>query len=203
MSGWVPMEQRDTAWWVIQKLYPIRVPSLEMQSPDYIKYFGTPDSGDENTNRQMREELVDVRIPISDMAEYYSQGVQVSIPDPKTTKEIYERIMDHLRAWKHAMDESIHPGTLPAILDDLIKLDNFAAALFPHAKKFFDPTAGQAQFARRLGGLMSISRGGFSVGPLVSEPAETAPDELEVAKHDGFGSAFLDKKNSLSGRRWR
>lgn len=198
--AWVPPEKRDSAWWLFQKLFHCRVNNLQMQSPDYIKYYGTPDSGDETANAQMRAELIDIRIPIAQMAEYYAQDIPVIIPDPKVTKEIYERVMDHLRVWKREMDESLNPGTLPEILDDLIKFDNFAAALFPHAKRFFDPDFGDSKFARKLGGIVSITKGSFMAR---TSKAAAEPEEAETVKHEGFGSAFQERKQSLSGRRWK
>lgn len=197
--AWVPLKDRDTAWWVTKKLYKCRIPNLQTMSPAYLKYFGTPDSGDERTNEQMRNELIDVQISIGQMAEYYDEGVQISIPDPKVTREIYERIFDHLQAWKKEMEETINPGGLPAVLDDLMKLDRFAAKLHPHAKAFFDKDFVESKFVRRMSGLLRIRREDFFSPEQKAEQNAEKPEH----KHNPFSDAFQARKDAIGGRRWK
>ncbi|MFL9998858.1 hypothetical protein [Paraburkholderia sediminicola] len=194
---WLPREKRDTAWWLMCKTYRCRVPNLQTMSPDYIRYFGTPDSGDEYTNTQMRDELIEVQIPVSTMAEYYAQDVLVILAGTQVAKEIYERIMDHLRLWKREMDMSLNPGTLPEIIDDLIKLDAFASALYPHARRFFEGDFIESKFARHIAGIVSITRDSF-----LPKEAKTGA-AAEPDKHHGFSDAFIARRNTLSGRRWK
>jgi hypothetical protein len=180
-------------------LFRCRIPYFQTLSPDYIKFMGMPDSGDESVNVQMRNELIDVSLPIGTMAEYYCDDVQVHIPDPRVTKEIYERIHEHLQAWKYDMENTVNPGQVP--LDDLLKLDQFATALFPHAKRFFDREFVESKFARRLSGLVSISRASF-MEKVQGKPV-AAPEKAEEPKHTSFADVFNERKNFNAGRRWR
>lgn len=199
--SWIPHDQRDTAWYVMKKTYPCRVPLMQITSPDYIKYFGMPESGDERINSQMHGEVIEVRVPISQMAIWYSEDVQVRIPDTKVLKEIYERVNDHIVRWKREMDESLFAGSLHEILDDLIKLDKFAAALFPHAQRHFDKAYVESKFSRHLGGLVSITRDSF----FINKPKEKKKEDGEVdkPKHNRLADAFQERKNNISGRRWK
>lgn len=199
-STWVRPEDRDTAWWVTRKLYPCRIPYIQTLSPDYIKFMGMPDSGDEHVNLQMRNELIDVQISIGKMATYYADDVQVHVPNPKTTKEIYERVHEHLQAWKQDMEQSVNPGQVP--IDDLLKLDQFAAAVYPYAKRFFDKEFVESKFARRLSGLVSISRSSF-MEKLQPKRPTVDNQEPDVRKHESFADIFLERKNFTAGRRWK
>lgn len=197
---WVAPKDRDTAWYITRKLYKCRIPYFQTLSPDYIKFMGMADSGDEHTNVQMRNELIDVQITIGRMAEYYAEDAQVHIPDPKVTKEIYERVHEHLQAWKRDMEESVNPGQVP--IDDLLKLDQFASALYPHAKRFFDKEFIESKFARKLGGLVSISRQSF-MDKLRPKTPTVDNQEPDVRKHESFADIFLERKNFTAGRRWK
>lgn len=196
---WVRPQDRDPAWYVTRKLYKCRIPYIQTLSADYIKFMGMPDSGDERVNLQQRNELIDVEISIGHMAKYYSEDVQVHIPDPRVTKEIYERIHEHLAEWKHDIENSVNPGKAP--LDDLLMLDQFASALYPHAKRFFDRDFIESKFARKLGGLVSISRASFLEKLGGAKPAE--PERAEAPRHQSFADVFLERKNFSAGRRWK
>jgi len=190
-STWVPQADRDTAWWIMKKLYACRVPYFQMLSPAYVKFFGMPESGDSDTNMQQRNELVTIQIPIGTMAEYYADDIQVSIPNPALTKEIYTRVMDHLTAWRHDIEGSLNNGNVP--IDDLIKLDKFAAALFPHAKPYFDREFIESKFARKIGSILTINRDSFFQKP--------KPEPEDAPKHASFSSVFTQRK--AGGHRWK
>ena len=156
MSTLDPKLEADSAYWITKKLYLCRIPYIQTLSPEYIAYFGMPDSGDEQVNQQMRNELIDVRITIGQMAEYFATGTQLSIPDPRTTKEIYERILQHLRNWKYEIEHRMHPGEVPA--EDLVKLDQFAAALYPHGKPLFEQDFVRSHFVHQMNSFLQINR---------------------------------------------
>ena len=190
--------EKDTAFWVTRKLYRCRIPYIQTLSPDYIAFFGVPDSGDERVNQQMRNELTEVHLPIGRMAEYFATGTQIYIPDPRVTKEIYERIVNHLKAWKHEIENRMHPGDVPA--DDLIKLDKFAAALFPHAKPFFEDEFIQSHFVRQMNSMLSINR-----NTLMRRAKKVAEDKDKPKKeqqHTGFTDVFLAQRRNKGGSRW-
>jgi hypothetical protein len=170
-------------------------------SPDYIAYFGMPDSGDEFTNRQMRDELINVYITIGKMAEYVADGVRVFVPNDATLKEIYERIIAHLTAVRERQKDNPHPLKVP--LDDLIKLDRFASVLFPHAKPFFEPQTHGFAFSRAIGGLLRINKSdALQNAGLESKEADDNYDEN--IKHESFADAFTPfKRQDNAFPRWK
>lgn len=198
----IPFHERDTAWWVTKKLYPCRVPYIQTLSPEYIKFFGMPDSGDEYVNRQMRDELISIQIPIGMMAEYYSQDVTVLLPNNATIKEIYERTNAHLAAWRDEMLTAMNPKEAP--IDDLMKLDLFAASLFPHAKPFFESNFFEEQIHRQFGGIMSLSRESLTRRLDESRNRVRPKEEKkeEGPQHQSFSSFFMAGKAELAKSRW-
>lgn len=204
-SKWRPMAERDAAYWITIHTYACRIPNMQTMSPEYIKFMGMPSSGDPDVDRQMRNELIEVRWTIGQMAEAHHSGVQVSVRDPRQTKEMYERITTLLREWKEVLEYSVNPGKVPA--DDLMKLDTFASALFPHARPFFERNFIDSKLAAHMGGILSISRGSFfekaTPAPTVEERQQKANEE----RHRSFSDVFKDHKTRLvrqpGGSRWK
>ena len=187
----------DTAFWVTKKLYPCRIPYIQTMSPDYIKFFGFPDSGDDRVNQQMREELVSVYLTIGQMADYYSQGdVDIRV-SPSLTKELYDRTIAHLQAWKHEIENRLHPGHVPA--DDLVKLDRFATALFPHAKPFFTTEFQRTHFAQGISS--SISRS--SIVKRAAPKAQAQEEEKKAGiEHVSYADMFSAQRKDAPSR-WK
>jgi hypothetical protein len=67
--------------------------------------------------------------------EYWDQGVTVGIVNETDTKRIYEFISNHLLAWKQILDTGLNTRGAP--LEDLVKLDQFANAVYRHARYQF------------------------------------------------------------------
>lgn len=195
-TTWVPMAERDSAYWIIKHTYRIRVPNIQTMSAEYLRHFGFPTSGDAGVDRQMRDEIIEVRWSIARMAEAYSTGAQLSFPDSKVTKEVYERIHTHLSLWKEVIEDSVNPGNVP--YDDLIKLDEFAAAIHPHARQHFDRGFVPSALVRGMSSILSISRASFETP--VSREERAA--EIAQDKYTGFSDLFKTRKNN-GAKRWR
>lgn len=137
-SNWVPPAQRDTAWWIFNELFHCRVQRIQTLSLDEMKEYGTPTSGLPEFDEQMRNERIDRMLTISQMMEYYEQGVTVGVVADKDTKRIYDFITDHLLAWRHHLQTELNTRiTSAAPLEDLVKLDQFANVVYKHAKYHF------------------------------------------------------------------
>ena len=131
MSTWIKESQRTTDWYIFNKLYMCMVKNIDSMSVDYIRMFGHPASGDDQSDRETANELVIRMLSIEQMAEYYKNGVTVQIVNPKDTKDIYERISAHLLAWKEMMRTSFNNRAAP--VDDLLLLDKLATVVYSHA----------------------------------------------------------------------
>lgn len=136
---WVPYEQRGTAYWIFEELFVCQIPYIQMLDLEELQEYGMPTSGDASYDYGTANEMRQIMIPISEMVKYYAKGVQVYVVDPADTKRIYERISDHLIAWKEKLSKSLNMSGAP--LEDLKLMDQFANAVYEHAKyQFTDDT---------------------------------------------------------------
>jgi hypothetical protein len=137
--GFLPEEQRNTAYYLFSRAerYNVRIKLMDTRSMEHIRFFGTPTASDPDYDREMRNELVVRRLTIAEMACYFREGVTIAVIDRADTKTIYERITDHLIAWRDALQMLNHPQ---APIEDLITLDEFAHKVYEHARWHFkDP----------------------------------------------------------------
>lgn len=178
---WVPKHLRPTAWWIWNKKFKCRVPYLKSLSIDKLKQFGMPDSGDPMVNRQMANEMVDRLLTINVMTEYFMNGVTVAVVDPKDTGIIYEYISNHLNFWLKQLEGSWNVRGAP--IADLIKLDEFANAVYKHAKYQFTQEIVDSVLHRKLSSHMRVTR---RLMPSPSQLARPAEGQGEVKKKDKY-----------------
>ena len=132
---YVPEDQRDTAWYIFNQKFMCRVRFIDTLSTDYIKIFGMPSIFDKHEDRATANELNEYYLTIAQIAEYFKRGINVRVVKEKDTKEIYERISQHLEAWKEELRTTFNIKDAP--IDDLILLDELAVAVYQHAKHHF------------------------------------------------------------------
>lgn len=129
---WVPDDQRDTRYWIFFELYLCRIPFIQMLSVEEIEQFGMPTSGHRESDYGTTNEMRQIMIPISDMANYYDRGCEISLVHYNDAERVYRRITDHLVAWKEHLANSLNIGDAP--IEDLKLLDRLANAVYAHAK---------------------------------------------------------------------
>jgi len=205
---WVPIEKRDTAWYVFHELFMCRVSNIQSRSSDHIRYFGMPGIGDPEYDREMANELIDTAIPISKMVEFYEKGVIVRVIKPSDTKLIYDYISNHLNAWKNKL-ESSGMNMRDAPINDLILMDKFANAVYEHAKYEFTNDYVDSVLARRMGSVMRVSRSNV-LAPYVPkivtfnkiEDEEEKPEEKRPTR-TSMAETFVNARVSKADRKWR
>lgn len=126
----------DTTVKIFDELYLCKIPNYSSMSVDYLKIFGTPTTFDRDIDNELSKEWIKVMIPISQMVDYFKEGVLVRIIYEKDTLAIYEAIVTHIRKWKEVMTYGLNTRNAP--IDDLIILDQFAQAVYPYATAHFD-----------------------------------------------------------------
>jgi hypothetical protein len=205
-STWLPPEKRDTAWYLFHKLFLCRVQAIQTVSIEAMREYGTPTSGDPDFDKQMQNERVDRALSIAQMVEYWEAGVTIGIADQKDTKVIYELISDHLNAWKNKLENELNIRHAP--IDDLVKLDNFANAVYRHAKYQFGTEYVESILHRKLSGAMRVPRDQLlkPVAQVTTINAESSPEPDEktyperVSMADAFTRGRLNGPVSL---RWK
>lgn len=204
-SSWVPVEKRDTAWWIFNQLFQCRAQRIQLMSMDEMKEYGTPTSGLPEYDAQMRNERVDVMLTIAKMVEYWDQGITIGIANEKDTKQIYELIANHLEAWKHRLMTELNNRGAP--LDDLVKLDKFASVVYRHAKFHFPKDFVDSVLARQVSN-SRVSRANLQAAyeqkPIVinEETGESQVDHQKILNEqypDRVSMADAFKRGQSSG----
>jgi len=192
---WVPEDQRTTAWYLFNKMFRCRVGNLDSMSADYVRYYGMPTSGDPAYDEQVAKELVDRYLTIDDMMAYAKRGVAVEVNKPEDTKVIYEIISNHLVAWKNQLEHQLGKPD-PELVEDLIRMDNFANIIYAHAKYHFAPDTLDSAFARNISSLLSISNANLLAKPAEPVDPNATPEEAEAAKfpeRQSFRDVFISR----------
>ena len=193
---WVAPHLRTTDWYIFNKLYMCMVKNIDSMSVDYIRIFGHPASGDGLTDKETANELITRMLSIEQMAEYYKNGVTVQVVNVKDTKDIYERISNHLLAWKEIMRTSFNNRAAP--IEDLLLLDKLASTVYAYAAPLLTTTDVQSMLARRTGNVMWVNRESIMkpltpTGEIITKPV--IPERLSMAESFGMSSHPYDDKD--------
>ncbi|WP_233874788.1 hypothetical protein [Paraburkholderia adhaesiva] len=203
-STWVPPAQRDTAWWIFYRLFRCRVRRILVTPLEEMQEVGTPTSFDEEVDREMQHERVERMLSIVQMAQYWADGISIGLVDPKDAQEIYERLTNHLYAWKDKLENPACMHDAP--LEDLVRLDAFANVVYAQARYVFPPDYRDSRFERYTRRIFSFT-GESLLRPLTtSTPSpkpggeEREPGAERVSLADAFASGRPDADAAL---RWK
>ena len=102
-----------------------------------MNIFGISSSGDRNIDEALMRDWVNMQLTIVEMVEFHSRGVPIILTNPPDSIFIYETVKQHLTNWEQHVKSSYNMGVVP--LDDLRKMDEFAAKVFPMACTYKKP----------------------------------------------------------------
>lgn len=187
--AYVPENKRTTAWYLFHELFHVRVNPNHVRTADEIKLFGTPTTGNEDYDRELAKNDTLVMLSIAQMEDIFNNGYPVKVANYKDTERIYKLISDHLHFMKNIFVGSENITADPTIMNDLIRLDKFAQAMFEHARYLLTGEVPTSQLAARLmGGRFSSL--GMSIRQRAAQraqaPASKPIDPNRV--HTTFGS---------------
>lgn len=186
----------DTSVYIFDYFFPVRVKMLEYTSVDYLRANGRHMSGVAAIDRELDNQWLDYQMTISQMVEEYDKGVSISIVKYSDTKIIYEYITNHLNAMANKIKGGVNIGDLP--IDDLIKLDKFAAVIYEHAKGQYTIGKDDSEFSKYIAS-MNI----FNTVNIFDKPEDKvirSNDDYPV--RESLANLFNSKRFSTSGRRW-
>lgn len=179
--GWLPENQRDTSYYIFNEKYRCSVPHIDMRSSDHIRAFGMPSCGIKEIDNETAHERIETYLSINQMVEYFKRGALVGVKKVEDTKKIYERITDHLVAWKNQLQHNLNNGDAP--VDDLILLDQFANAVYAHAQYHFTEEVIESLLLRDLNSISLVNRdmliGTMQANRRRKENRNTPPEEKE------------------------
>lgn len=199
MTGtWVPKEKRDTRYYIFKQLFLVRVNDLARRNIEHVEAHGLRVTGNRDYDRNVKQELCMCYLPISDMAVYHEQGVNIYLAKPADAKVIYELVHEHLNNWVQYLNDQIGVGDAP--VEDLLILDNFANTVYPAAARFFKDGKIDDVFTKATRG---VTR--FYI-PLdaqtVAKPVEEGEEKAEPVRKDGFGEVLREYQD-IKDFTWR
>lgn len=209
MSTWLPENKRDSSYYIFNQKFYCSVPHIDMRSSGHIKLFGMPTSGIKEIDNETAHERIDTYLTINQMVEFFKRGSLVGVKKINDTKVIYERITDHLNAWKRQLQHGLNNNAAP--VDELMILDNFANAVYAHAQYQFTEEIIDSLLLRQIGGIMPFSRdnliASMEKGRLRKEGRDEPPKEEPVeqrpqrASMSDFFSGY-QSGSTLKANRW-
>lgn len=156
MSTWIPESQRTPKWDIFNRKFYCTVPYMATRSADHIRMFGTPSCGIKELDHGMVNERIETFLTIDQMVEHFRNGTVVGVKKIEDTKTIYDCITTYLNAWKRQLEHGLNNRDAP--IDDLILLDQFANAVYAHAKYFFTEDVVDSLLMKQMGTIMPITR---------------------------------------------
>ena len=192
---------KDTAKPLWDVLFYVMVPQLNLRSSEDISRFGAYTTGDKGIDKAMSNQWIKVMIPIHRMIELYQDGAQIRIINESDTKIVYDYISDHLTHWQGILSNGINVGDAP--VEDLIAMDNFAHAIYTHAKYHFKGEDGGSILGRYMANLTRINPQNLFTGPGPTDPKAT-PDKITInqqgpitPERDSMGEFFKNQLMTL------
>jgi hypothetical protein len=124
---------KDSSFYIWDVRFSINVRQLDVTTGDYINQLGWIDSGDPGINREIANEIITLRVPISEMIDYYRKGISFSVVNKEDTVVIFEYIQNHLERFASRINSNpLNKNTFP--LDDLLVMEEFADQIYSHSK---------------------------------------------------------------------
>lgn len=114
--------------------YQVYIAPIHLYSEEYLKRFGVPATGDKEIDREYMHTPILVYMTAVDMVVHFSNGVDLTLRDPKDSVEIYEHLTEHLGRWETVLERVKHPIDVP--IEDLRKMDEFALKIEPMARSY-------------------------------------------------------------------
>lgn len=148
----IRFDDTDTTTYLWDYYFKVSVPQVQATSLDYMRVYGNYITGDKGVDREVAMQWLTTSMPIHRMVDLYKEGSQIKIINQADVKTIYEYISRHLTAWRSRLERGINIGGAP--FEDLIALDQFAHAVYEHAKYHFSKDVVESILAQELSSLV-------------------------------------------------
>lgn len=194
-ATWVPKAQQTATWRVFHKKWLVRVPVFQARTVEDVEHFGVFSSGESDYDNAMLQERRVQYMSLNEIYELFKRDVVVGIFNVKESGEMYEDISEHLRTWQTALWTSSNIKADPQVLEDLMGLDRFAAAMWPHAQPVLKRDFIESEIMRALGSIE------MPLAALFDEHAEkpVAKDEPYILpERETFEDAFSNRRRITS-----
>ncbi len=121
-----------TDHYIFVPIFKVTVPQEALRSEEEIRVLGTPTTMNRRIDSALSRQRTTTYMNIAKMATLHAQGHAVGVVNHADCKTIYGYVQDHLDAWVKRLSHTVNRPKAP--YEDLFKLDQFAQAVFQHAR---------------------------------------------------------------------
>lgn len=182
--------------YIFNRRYMCMVNQMDTTSKEYLKLFGTPTTGNLSIDREMANQWITTFKTIAEMAELFKDSKVVRVLKPADCEAIYNSVEYHLKRWAELTKTSLNTGSAP--VEDLMLLDRFATAIYPHAlentakRKIIDN-----MFEKEIDTVF-INFDNIFGKPIDETPQERDEDgNIKLPQRESYANAFINRQ------RWR
>lgn len=172
--------------------YRCLVPALHSRSPEDIRERGVLLSGIKSLDDGLKNDWVKRDLTIDQMVELFKRGVTIRVIADSDVKDIYDTIQTHLTLWVERIRTGLNIRNAP--LEDLIYMDRFAAAVYPHAQHQFTQEALTSALGEEMMRVSRINIHNFFVDPMAGKtqpkPGTVEPEEVRLPTRPSFEDQF-------------
>lgn len=153
-------KQHGTDYYIFEPIFKVTVPQEALRTEEEIRMLGTPTTMNRRIDAALSRQRTTTYMNIARMAEIHAKGHPVGIVNHADCKTIYGYVQDHLDAWVKLLNHTLNRPKAP--YEDLFKLDQFAQAVFQHARwQYVNSENMENSFMRQIDALGLL--GEFSV----------------------------------------
>jgi hypothetical protein len=179
--------------YIFNRRYMCMVNQMDTTSKEYIKLFGTPTTGNVAIDREMANQWITTFKTIAEMAELFKDSKVVRVIKQDDCETIYNSVEYHLKRWAELSKTSLNTGSAP--IDDLMLLDRFATAIYPHAlentskRKIIDN-----MFEKEINTVF------INFDNIFGKPIDEAPQEkdedgnIKLPQRQSYANAFINRQ---------
>lgn len=138
----------DTVVEIFDIFYPVQIQPVHLRDAEDLRKIGYRSTGFRDMDKSIQLTFMTVGLPISDIAEKFSEGVPLKISGVENLKAIYKSITNHIAAWAGIIRSSVNYNAAP--VDDLVKLDHLAQFIFERLREDVAEDVYQSELIDRM-----------------------------------------------------
>lgn len=193
-------QQHGTDHYIFVPIFQVTVPQEALRTEEEVRTYGTPTTMNKRIDATLSRQRTTTYMNIAKMATLHSKGYQVGIVTHSDCKTIYDYVQNHLDAWANLLGNTINRPKAP--YEDLYMLDQFAQAVFQHARwQYTDQSNTENSFMRQIDALGLLGEFSIfqpSITARVRNETTAAGEPIEAVTREPLTEFFL--RNQLGKR---
>lgn len=171
------MNEPSVAYQLFHRHFSVRIPEMFCYSDVQLETLGRPTTGNKEIDDQLMRTIRDMYVTPLGLLTYFEEGSPIWFNTRDDVRTIYELIQEHLNSWYYVACS--HIGVEFPPLEDFIRMDSFAEAIFPLTQYTKDKPL-QLGLKAKMRGFSTGSLRGLSAR--ITTPQETSDSKNNTAK---------------------